>query len=394
MRAQLLLVAVSGSLTALAQTAANAPSPIHFEVDDERVYVPVRGPVGPEVWFVLDTGVNATIIDEAVAKRWALHPTGSSPTWGAGRGTMKQGVVERQQLTVGGLPFTATEVRVAPIEAVLSPTSGHQVGGIIGAEFFTGRQVHLDFEHLELSVRPSGSPVVGELVPVQMKGGLPHVRAQLTWFDGRSIPADLLVDLGAKFNLLLTEPFLQRVDAGVPPADSFVASLGAGVGGRTRYRFATLPALTLTDAKAVTWAPLSCGLSVEGTLRLTDVDGLLGLSVLRGAKVTLDESAGQLWLEPLSAGSWPTVQPDASGLFLVRQTPRGAVLVDEVRSPSPAASAGVQVGDRLDSVNGVPVSTRSLGAIREALKQPGEVRLVVERHKKPVSLQLVLTRSR
>lgn len=393
MRAQLLLVAVSGSLAALAQKDAGVPATIHVEVDDERLYVPVRGPVGPEVWFVLDTGASSTIIDEAVAKRWALHPAGSSSTWGAGRGTMKQGVVEAQQLTVGGVPFAPKEVRVAPIEAVLSPTSGHQVGGIIGAEFFVGRQVHIDFERLELSLRPTGSAVVGELVPLQMKGGLPHVRATLTWFDGRSIPADLLIDLGAKFNLLLTEPFLERVDAGVPPSSSsFIASLGAGVGGRTRYRFATLPALTLTDAKAVTWAPLSCGLSVEGTLRLTDVDGLLGLSLLRGARVTIDESAGRLWLEPNSAGRWPTVLPDASGLFLVRDTPRGKVLVDEVRSPSPASSAGVRVGDRVDSVNGVPVSTRSLGAIREALKQPGEVSLVVERDKKAVSLRLVLPR--
>ncbi len=365
---------------------------IPFEVDDERLYVQVRGPTGPEIWFILDTGAQPTIVDENVAKAWSLSPGSTEKTWGAGRGTLQQGVLEGGlHLELSGMAFDPRSVRVAPLEKALGPTSGHAVGGIIGSEFFAGRQVRLDFLRHELTFAPTGREAAGTRVPIELRGSLPHVRGVLTRLDGREVPIDLLLDLGAKFNLLLGETFLGKVGVGAPPRSAFIASLGAGVGGRTRYRFVPLPGLRLADAPSLSWSDLPTGLSVEGSLRLPELDGLLGLSVLRGYRLTIDETAGAVWFEPASPTPWPGVSADRSGVFLTRATPAGPVVVDEVRAPSPASVAGLRVGDVLERVDGVEVGALSLGAVRDRLRRPGEVSVAWARASQHLSATLRLT---
>ena len=60
--------------------------------------------------------------------------------------------------------------------------------------------------------------------------------------NGRTITANYLIDLGAKATVLFGEPLLRRTGAdSALTGRSVVAPLGAGVGGRTCYRFTRVP---------------------------------------------------------------------------------------------------------------------------------------------------------
>jgi serine protease Do len=62
-----------------------------------------------------------------------------------------------------------------------------------------------------------------------------------------------------------------------------------------------------------------------------------------------------------------------------------------VQDNSPAAEAGVKVGDVLVSFNDRPASEIRRWQLTEALKRPGEeIKLVLRRGEKEVSLRLVL----
>ncbi|MBI3792497.1 MAG: aspartyl protease family protein [Gemmatimonadetes bacterium] len=368
------------------------PTRIPMLVDDERVYVPVRGATGDSAWFILDTGAGATLLDVGMARAWGITVERTQSTTGAGGGQVAIGRAPAQQLRVGSRRFAPSQVRVAPLDSLLGPSSGRHVAGIIGSEFFVGRVVALDFARGEVVVDATADTVGATRVPITVSGGIPYAHATLTDWAGTARSARLLVDLGAKHNLLVSESFLARTGVVVPRATSLVAPLGAGMGGRTRYRYARLPALALTaeSRAALAWTRVVAGFSEGGVLAGGYHDGLLGLSLLRGYCITFDYPRGAMWLAPIARAPWSGIGEELSGLFLVRERPDAAVVVDEVAPGTPADAAAIATGDTLEALDGAPTGATTLGAVRERLRRPGPVRMRVRRQGVVREVTLVL----
>ena len=109
--------------------------------------------------------------------------------------------------------------------------------------------------------------------------------------DGTVIPMRLLVDLGAKSTLLVSEHFIGEHGLMARFPKTVVSPLGAGVGGATRYAFTRLPRLALgARGDALVTDSLVAGLSVGGTLRSSWYDGLLGADFLKRYRVIFDYS--------------------------------------------------------------------------------------------------------
>jgi hypothetical protein len=191
----------------------------------------------------------------------------------------------------------------------------------------------------------------------------------------------VLVDLGAKSTLLLTEPFVhaQRLDSAFPTRVE--NPLGAGMGGPTRYAFARAPLLEVATSKTLLRLPEALvGLSVGGTLRSAQYDALLGTEFLARYRVTFDYARRVMYLQP-RVSTLPRAELDMSGLYLVSDRAARRIIVDEVRPRSPAQAADVRAGDVLVTLDGRPVRDLSLAAVRAVLRsQDGRVvRLVFTR---------------
>src|SRR4051812_10173909 len=360
--------------------AVDAELVLPFDYEDTRLYVPV-GLRGRLWWFILDTGAQPTVLDDGVATaaRVAAHDTTS--TTGAGAGRLRRSTGDEVALHLGGSTMTVRGPAIVPIDSVLSRFTGRHAPGIVGSQFFANRAVTVDFEERLVYARPSADAYElthSVVLPIDVENGIPYLSATLRFGGGKTAVARLLVDLGAKATLLLTEPFIERAGLRDLQASGVRSSLGAGVGGETRYSFVRLQSLELANAPALRLDSAVIGLSVGGTLRARGYDGLLGAEFLRRFRVTFDYPRKRLILRPRVPAP-PNLDFDMSGMFIVAE---GADLHDlvvaDVASGSAAAAAGLEAGDHLVSIDGRDVRSMTLGAVRSLLRGPEGRQVVVE----------------
>ena len=385
-----MVATVGGTLRAQSTPPASSrdTASIPLQVEDARVYVPVRLPIGSgrtdtPRWLILDTGAQPTVLDALLADSLGVHVTPAGTTTGAGGRTTRVGDAGPLTLDVDGVPFGPMQVRVAPLDSLLGATSGRGVPGIVGSRFFREHVVELDFDgpvmhlHDPRTFRPSRGVIA---VPLELDGEIPFARGSITAPDGRRVPLRMLVDLGAKSMLLLTEPFIraEKLESAFPSRAE--SPLGAGMGGPTRYAFARAPLLELaTEGAPMALSDALVGLSIGGTLRSTQYDGLLGAEFLARFRVTFDYAHRRLYLQPRVPAP-ARAELDMSGLYLVSDRAARRLIVREVRPGSPAQVAGVRVDDALVALDGRATAALSLAAVRRELRSADGrvVRLTLE----------------
>jgi hypothetical protein len=385
---------------AVVSVAASQPAPaaaggrsLLAEYEDGRWYVPVTAKVAGKKadlgWFILDTGVDGVVLDDAVAKRLRLRVKPRGTQGGAGSGVSKIGTAHAPALGVGPVTIAAADVNVLPLDAQLAPSSGRHVGGIIGSALFQAHAVLIDRGRGSIVIDPPGVATGADLpeagrqhVKFTLQDGIPVVAATLAVPGSDSVRSlRLIVDLGAKAPLLLTEPFLARIGGEAHIGPHVLASLGAGVGGETRYNWARTGALQLVGETAPLADSLVAGYSALGTLKSAFFDGLLGAPLLDCYAVLFDYASSTLWLSPRPERGLPP-EPlmgfDASGMFLLQDGER--VIVHRVVEGSPAALAGIAEGDELISIGGYLVKGVRLSELRRSLRQVGTYMTIGYRH--------------
>ncbi len=370
----------------------DAPIVVPITFEDGRVYVPVFAAdtsatsqtAGGTVtgqhrlflgWFIFDTGASETVLDAAVARQLGLETRDAGSEGGAGAGRTHEYSSSGVPLDVGTVRLVPKKFVVVPLDSMLSPSSGRHIAGIIGSQFFIEHVVELSAPWRSITVNPlsqtravSRSPTSVE-VPLDLDDGIPFVKASIKVRAGPSQPLllRLLVDLGAKAPLLVTEQALDRLGgtAALPP--HVLASLGAGFGGETRYYFSRIARVTVgSGANTVHRDSVVVGFSAAATLRHTDFDGLMGTPFLSHYDVRIDYGHRLLTLTLPRHGKLvgDTTDFDMSGMFvasdLAHSIPR--FFVRRIVDRSPAADADIQPGDELVSIDQVP--TRELGLVR------------------------------
>jgi hypothetical protein len=370
---------------------------VPFEFDGWRVFVPVRVGSDSVRWFILDTGASPTIVDADIARRLNLSVADAGTTTGAGANTLRQGRARGVTLDVGGVALGPIDVVVSRLDSLLAPSQGRPAPGLIGSRFFMEHVVELDFGGLVMHVRdPKTFRYTGKgvVLPIRLYNGVPIADGSVTTPDGAVIPMRLLVDLGAKSGMLVSEPFIRAHGLAARFPRSVVTPLGAGVGGETRYAFVRVPHLTLGDGSTLVADSVLTGLSVAGTLRAEWYDALLGAEFLRRYRVIFDYSRERVILEPRDPGVAPA-EFDMSGLYLLASgDDRRRIMVKEVIAGGPAAEAGIHGGDTIVSMDGLPAERLTLGQVRDALRSHAgrAVRLEVERCGARVVMTVTLRR--
>jgi hypothetical protein len=363
--AQARVAPVSGARPSLTAT-------FPFVYDDGRVFVPVRlGHDTTQQWFILDTGAPETTVDVGTAGRFGLVTTDGGMVSGAGAHEMRSGRADPISVSVGGVPIAAPFIEVDPIDSLLFPYSGIHAPGVIGAQFFKEHVVELDFDARVVRVYDPatyGYHGPGAVLPLTFTGTAPLVTGLLTLPSGTRKLMHLIADLGAKANLLVTEPFIRANGLRDAFPRHMRTVLGSGVGGETRYDFVRVPSLTFGAPPQAAIHDFVAGLSAEGTLRSDYYDGLLGAEFFSHYLLIFDYSRKQLVLAPRPVTP-PPAEADMSGIYLKRVSgDPGQVIIHHVVPDSPADRAGLHAGDVVDRVNGAASAGTSLWPWRSALR--------------------------
>lgn len=244
-------------------------------------------------------------------------------------------------------------------------TTGVRMDGLIGYEVLSRFLTTFDYGNKRVVFHMPGSytpPPGATIVPIALFGTQPQFACGID-----DVPATCTVDTGASQSLSFYTPFIAAHPGVVPAKHSEPGVDGFGVGGPSmgtlgRLQTFSLGGLTLHDLVG------DYPTQGAGGLALPFFAANVGGGVWKRFTMTLDYRARIMTLTP-NADFPVRDQWERSGLYLIN---KGGITVIDVRSGTPAATAGLKKGDVIVSLNGS--SNPSLPAVRDAfLAAPGTV---------------------
>jgi hypothetical protein len=333
-----------------------------------RVVMPVTiGGQGP-FEFLIDTGGYLSLIDGALARRLKLPFARTVQSRGVG-GRAQMPVFLAREVVFGG------GVRQATVAfAGRDGDFGRGIAGTLAAGMLTAVDSDLDFEAGEWRAYPDGRParegfvrMGGALVATGRGAGAGSRRlfgeASVNGRTGR-----FLLDTGAPRGLVLEHDAARSMglwDDARPWAPVRPRGIG-GEAGISRW----VRAETVSFAGVTFRRPLVM-LNAASDGRSAREIGVVGLEVLKRFTLSTDARRGELWARAHPTPGELDERYGLSGLWLDRKG--DGWVAAAVGAGSPAAAAGIAVGDTvaaqdggsvLAEINGAPGSTAALTVTR------------------------------
>jgi membrane-associated protease RseP (regulator of RpoE activity) len=344
------------------------------------ILVPVRINGSRELSMILDTGMSSPVVvlmhrelgDE-------LKLSGGRPVQVGGAG----GQVAPEGLLYGGVIATLGGVEQPALTAIVMSESRDASewvqDGIIGKSVFDRYIADIDYEASVLSLyEPESFEAKGfESVPLSFDHAFPTLEAKVENEAGRTIPVRLVLDLGAGHALSLHADSTRHLTL---PARTMSSVIGKGVQGEIEGRVGRIPGLRVGSFAlrgiVSTFAGKESGVTCAS--QGAGADGNLGSQFLRRFRVVMDYPHRRMLLAPRPGYDRP-FEHNMAGLAL-RWQRNGGLAVRSVIDDSPAAEAGIALGDRILAVDGKTLDAGGPVDVSELFQSDGAtLRLTVER---------------
>jgi hypothetical protein len=332
--------------------------------------------------LVLDTGAGFLALDLGLAR--LLGIADSVPPTAA----VDLAARPLARLELGGVQMDQVSPVLTVDAGVIRRVTGRPVLGLLGQGLFRDRVVVLDYLEGTLVLLPpenspaSPSPAVSlalsasaVAVPFRLVGdGKVLVPGWVTGRAGRPTGrVTLIVDTGATKSVL----FRATLDRRLPGWTAWPALRGLGAPTLTGDADAELVRVPGIEFRAAGGVAARSGVDaavLSGDLGRTlaadvgePVDGLLGYSFLKHYRIAFDFPRGVLWLDP-SRGDVVDRSEEYSHPGLQLESVGETVRVFAVADGSPAALAGIRVGDELVAIDGRSVSDLDVVTIARKLE--------------------------
>lgn len=338
---------------------------VPVEISDHLVLVPIRVNGARPSWFLLDTTSATSSLDDVRAVALGLLSPGSSNS-------------SSKSLPKATLEFPDLKVSIPALAlgsfGDLSSRVGRAVQGILGADVLSHFVVVIRYDRQTLQLYDPKSfqyKGAGIKLKTQILGGAPAFDAKFNIRHRGTLHGLFAIGTGQAEAMKFSPSFaaahgfstLEQKTILFSPLDStgdFDDRLG-------RVQSLQFGKITLQDPFAIFPGPSEH--SSPGTS--SDVAGALGGEILDRFTLVLDYPGQLAIFEPNPHFTDPFVT-DMSGLVLVATPPDyRAFGIDRVIEKSPAALAGIAVGDMLEKIDGNPASDYSLSDVRALLRQDG-----------------------
>ncbi|MGE5760712.1 MAG: aspartyl protease family protein [Gemmatimonadota bacterium] len=325
---------------------------------------------GDSVWLILDTGLSRTALDHDWASTSGLPIAETEST----------GVVTSFRL--GGLELPNQRVVLYRLGA-LSAASGRPERGLLGHDVLHRFTVEIDYQLQRVRLYDASHYEYrghGASVPFTPDADVPLLRASVKAPGRKSVAARLVLDTGASGLCIILVTAFGEDNALPLLRPAIAAPIGTSLAGDLHGVVVRLQEVRLGRIRIA--SPTSAvGTEHKGFLGRTDIDGIVGNSAFEGARLILDYAHHRAIVERnVQEEDKDRCEFDMSGLRLVaRGTGLREYVVDYVIPHSPAADAGVVVGDELLSLDGRPVGVLTLSDVRKAFSVEDAVRVLLLR---------------
>lgn len=385
MRFSAILFSFVPTLLAAAQPAATPAPPqtleIHFTSGQSARRIPIELAGGlifvqarvadTPLWFFLNTA-SASAFGQKQAQRLGL--TIEEDATGAPQGKKPAGKKLRDlRLSLPDLTLREPVVACFDLDG-LQTAVGHKVDGVLGSALIERAVVEIDYRRRTMSLHDPASyrySGPGSAVPMELDDGKPYVPAKVALRGRAALSGQFLVDTGAESAIRLFSPFVQKYGLlGPPPQTPTPQPTPPGDEGTIE---GIVRAEKLELAGSVLREPIVfLSRATDGAFSDSEHAGSIGGEVLSRFKAILDVARRRLILEKGAHLADP-FDYDASGVSLTPQGPDlTTFVVRRVLPDSPAAQAGLQVGDVLLAIDDRPAMLITLRGIRRLFRQDGK----------------------
>lgn len=365
--------------------AASGEVTLPFRLLNNHIFIDVMvNGKGPFLFFV-DTGGH-NILTPSTAAALGLKPEGATISGGSGEKTQISGYTKVRTLAMGAATMSDQTVLILDMSPVA--VEGFQPGGMVGFEMLQRFVVRIDYGANTITLidperfDPSDA---GTSIPFHFYDHMPQVTGH---FAG--IPARFDIDTGSRSGVTLAAPYVQTHRLRERFRKSIVATDGWGVGGPARSQVARASSLEMSG---ITVPDVVAGLNLQhkGVFSDANFDGNVGSGFLKRFVVTFDYGHRVMYLKPLARPGADTGSFDRSGMWINLDGDGYAVM--DVARGSPAAKAGLAVGDVVTRIDGRGPPELSLAYARQLLRiTPAgtQMEITVRRGKATRKVKLVL----
>jgi hypothetical protein len=371
---------------------------IPIEVYNNLIVVPVFLNGTLPLKFILDTGVRTAILtqkaftdilDLPYSRKYTISGPG-------GAKLVDAYVTNNVSLELPGVTGRGHALLVLAEDYLeLRNYLGTDVHGILGYELFSRFIVEIDYSRKMLTlILPEDfkKPSKFQTIPIKIEDTKPYLVTKVVIDHETQIMAKLLVDSGASHGLLLEPTSDTRIK---PPTHNVSSSIGRGLGGDIVGKVGRIISLQLAKYrldKVVARFPDPNSYFDSLKMGSTPRNGAIGGEVLSRFTIIFNFPKEEMYIKKGSSFNSPfyfnlsglSVKAIGSGLSTYQIT--------DVRKLSAADKAGIEPGDIILSINGVPSKDVNLASINGFFNlKPGKnIRLELNRGGRQVKAQFRL----
>lgn len=265
----------------------------------------------------------------------------------------------------------------------LSKQTGVKINGLIGVDFLRDYIVQLDYSQRRLRfyqreefIAPKGYGVM----PMTLQRQKMYIHLSVLETDTARRSIKMLIDTGAE----LTAWFETLTNKAVSiPEKSIRGRIGEGLSGEINGVFARVPQLCIADfcvKNPIVAFPDSSAIGQLG--RSIDRDGTIGAQLLCRFNLIIDTQNRKFYFKPNSYFNNPFTYNIAGVEVELSNGIFPLIEVSAVWKDSPAAKAGLQVGDIISEVNNVKTVGTSISELRHSfeISSKSALNLLIERN--------------
>ncbi len=369
---------------------------LYFKQINNLIIVPIELNDSLRLNFILDTGVRSGILfveDSAFLKNQNCRQLKISGLGQAGE--IPACIINNAQIRLSGVVGKGLSLIVLDGSFLnLESHLGYPVHGILGSDFFNHFVVKIDYVSSKISIYEKGKASISrkyQAIPLQIESGRPYFKANFVQETGNCAQGSFLMDTGASHGILL-EPDEQR---GIHlPSKTIPTVIGWGLSGQIDGLLGRISQLCIGPYSFSNAIGSFVDFLPAASPSLPDRIGSIGGEILSRFTLIIDYQGEMLYLQR-NFHYKRRFDHDMSGMEVVLDKATAhSFRVAHVLQNSPAAEAGIEVGDQIVALNRKGSGQLSLeeiqGALRVSSAEP--LQLVILRNRQYLSFSLRLRR--
>ncbi len=343
--------------------------------------------------FIIDTGVDETIINKRTAEKLKFKFDKKADFSGA-FDTDSVFYSDNNIIKIGNLILDSLTLVQVPLEN-LEETFGVTIDGYIGEALFKRFIVIINFEKGKIQLLKNKDDYIQKdtscCLDIKIVDKVPVIHTSFNINNNDTLYGDFMIDLGFKNSIAFNTPFIND--------NKLIAKMGkyytfnaTGILNEKKSYMSRMKKFEFCNYKldSITYMLSSTS---SGTLAETGYDGVIGMDILtRFSSIGFDYKNKKMYIGKYIYKKDNVFSDiNCSGLELKRSSYDSRVVIKVVYKDSPGSEAGLKAGDEIKQIKGQDVVGLELSEIKKMLREKGKtIDIIVKRGEKYINFKLNL----